>query len=118
MPTAHARQRWFCLLAAALAGSLAASPNCPAVAQVVQSTITPTSSDVAAMTPEERRAREKYKKAWQNYPAAGGTYWTSIADRRKLRNGKSARGELLPVNDYFLVHPPAYTGPPNPLKRL
>ena len=81
MPTTHARQRWFGFLAAALAGSLAASPNCPAVAQVVQPVVTPTSSD-AAMTPDERRALEEYKKAWQNYSAATGAYWNSIAERR------------------------------------
>src|SRR6516162_87553 len=117
MPTMHARQRRFCLFAAALAGSLAGPPNCPAVAQVVRPVVTPTSSDAAAMTPDERRALEEYKRAWQNYSAAAGAYWNSVAERRQLRNGKRARGERLSVNDYVLAQPPVYTGPPNPLKR-
>src|SRR6516225_341267 len=117
MPTMHARQRRFCLFAAALAGSLAGPPNYPAVAQVVRPVVTPTSSDAAAMTPDERRALEEYKRAWQNYSAAAGAYWNSVAERRQLRNGKRARGERLSVNDYVLAQPPVYTGPPNPLKR-
>ena len=117
MPTTHARQRRFCLFAAALAGSPGGPPNCPAVAQVVRPVVTPTSSDAAAMTPDERRALEEYKKAWQNYSAAAGAYWNSVAERRQLRNGKRARGEQLSVNDYVLAQPPVYTGPPNPLKR-
>ena len=97
MPTTHARQRRFCLFAAALAGSPGGPPNCPAVAQVVRPVVTPTSSDAAAMTPDERRALEEYKKAWQNYSAAAGAYWNSVAERRQLRNGKRARGEQLSV---------------------
>jgi hypothetical protein len=69
------------------------------------------------MTPDERRVWEEYNKAWQSYSAVAGAYWNSIAEQRKLRNGKRARGEQLSVNDYVLAQPPVYTGPPNPGKR-
>ena len=88
------------------------------VAQTVRYVVTPSSSDIAAMTPDERRAWEDYNKAWQGYSAAAGGYWNSISEKRQLRNGKRARGEQLSVSDYVLAQPPVYTGPPNPLKRL
>jgi len=115
MPTT--RQRRFGLLAAVVACSFAGLPNCAAVAQIVQPVVPPTSSDIAAMTPDERRVWEEYKKAQQSYSAVAGAYWNSIAEQRKLRNGKRARGEQLSVNDYVLAQPPVYTGPLNPGKR-
>src|SRR5262249_50855149 len=72
------------------------------VEQTVRYVVTPSSSYIAAMTPDERRAWEDYNKAWQGYSAAAGAYWNSITERRQLRNGKRARGEQLSVSDYVL----------------
>lgn len=61
-----------------------------------------------------RRALEAYNRAWQSYSVAAGSYWNSIAEKRKLRNAKRARGEALSIDDYVLAQPPVYKGPPKP----
>ena len=109
------KYRRACLLVVSFGAALCVSS---VVAQTVQYVVTPSSSDIAAMTADERRAWEDYNKARQAYSAAAGAYWNSIAEKRKFRNAKRAHGESLSVNDYVLVQPPIYTGPPNPLKRL
>jgi len=112
----HSCRRY--LLAAAFTGSLAALWACPASSQTAQPDLrpAPTPSDFAAATAEERRALEEYSKAWQSYQAAAGRYWSSIVEKRQLRNGKRARGEQLAISDYVLAQPPVYTGPPKPLR--
>ncbi len=60
------------------------------------------------------RLLEQYNQAHEPYAAVAGAYWSSISEKRKLRNGKRARGGVLALDDYVLAQPPVYTGPPKP----
>ncbi len=57
---------------------------------------------------------ERYNQAHAPYAAAASAYWSSISEKRKLRNAKRARGEDVSLEDYVLAQPPVYTGPPKP----
>jgi hypothetical protein len=48
------------------------------------------------------------------HQAAAKTYWSSIAEKRRSRNGKRARGAALSIDDYVLDQPPIYSGPAKP----
>jgi hypothetical protein len=110
----HRRLRY--LLAACLVFSLAALRPEFAVSQAGQPAVAP--PDLTAAMAQYRRALEAYSKAQQLYAAASGAYWSSISEKRKLRNGKRARGEELSIDDYVLEQPPVYTGPPKPRNPL
>jgi hypothetical protein len=64
---------------------------------------------------EYRRRLEAYNTAHDAYVAAVGAYWSSIADRRRLRFAKRAAGQPIALEDYVLTQPPAYSGPPKPV---
>ncbi len=81
-------------------------------ARTMQPTIA--SSTLAAAMAQYRRALEEYTKAYEAYAAAAGAYWSSIAEKRRLRASKRANNEQISVNDYVLDQPPVYTGPPKP----
>jgi hypothetical protein len=57
---------------------------------------------------------EQYNQAHAPYAAAASAYWSSISEKRKLRNTKRARDEDVSLDDYVLAQPPVYTGPPKP----
>jgi hypothetical protein len=61
-----------------------------------------------------RQQLAAYLQARDAYQAAAKTYWSSIAEKRRLRNGKRARGAVLSIDDYVLDQPPVYSGPPKP----
>jgi hypothetical protein len=61
-----------------------------------------------------RQELEAYLQAREAYQAAAKTYWSSIAEKRRSRNGKRARGTALSLDDYVLDQPPVYSGPPKP----
>ena len=61
-----------------------------------------------------RQELAAYLQAREAYQAAAKTYWASIAEKRRLRNGKRARGTALSIDDYVLDQPPVYSGPPKP----
>jgi len=78
-------------------------------------------ADPAAKPPALDAAMAKYRQdlaaylqAREAYQAAAKTYWSSIAEKRRLRNGKRARGAALSIDDYVLDQPPVYSGPPKP----
>jgi len=78
-------------------------------------------ADPAAKPPALDAAMAKYRQdlaaylqAREAYQAAAKTYWSSIAEKRRLRNGKRARGAALAIDDYVLDQPPVYSGPPKP----
>jgi hypothetical protein len=75
-------------------------------------------ADLSAAMAQYHRALEAYTKAQQLYAAASSAYWNSISEKRKLRNGKRARGEELSLDDYVLEQPPVYRGPPRPQNPL
>jgi len=104
--------RWCCLLAAGLFISLVTLRISSAQSPVAQPTAAP--ADPAAAMAQYRRALEDYNKAWQSYSVAAGSYWNSIAEKRKLRNAKRAQDQALSIDDYVLAQPPVYKGPPKP----
>jgi len=104
--------RWCCLLAAGLFISLVTLRISSAQSPVVQPTAAP--ADPAAAMAQYRRALDDYNKAWQSYSVAAGSYWNSIAQKRKLRNAKRAQDQALSIDDYVLAQPPVYKGPPKP----
>ena len=68
----------------------------------------------AAVMEKYRRDLAAYQQAWDAYQAAAKVYWTSIAEKRRGRNAKRARGTALALDDYVLDQPPVYSGPPKP----
>jgi hypothetical protein len=67
----------------------------------------------AVMT-KYRQDLAAYLRAREAYQAAAKSYWSSIAEKRRSRNGKRARGAALSIDDYVLDQPPVYSGPPKP----
>jgi hypothetical protein len=67
-----------------------------------------------AVMAKYRQDLAAYLQAREAYQAAAKTYWSSIAERRRSRNGKRARGAALSIDDYVLDQPPVYSGPPKP----
>jgi hypothetical protein len=74
--------------------------------------------NLAAAMEQYRRALDAYNAAHDKYTALSNAYWSSIAEKRKLRNAKRAAGEELALDDYVLEQPPVYTGPPKPRNPL
>jgi hypothetical protein len=70
--------------------------------------------NLAPAMAQYRRDLEAYNRAQQSYTAAATAYWTSIAEKRQIRNAKRTRDEQITIDDYVLVQPPVYTGPPKP----
>ena len=69
---------------------------------------------LAAAMAKYRQELAAYLQARDAYQAAAKTYWASIAEKRRSRNGKRARGAALSIDDYVLDQPPVYSGPPKP----
>jgi hypothetical protein len=68
----------------------------------------------AAVMDKYRRDLAAYQQAWDAYQAAAKAYWTAIAEKRRGRSAKRARGAALALDDYVLDQPPVYSGPPKP----
>ena len=64
---------------------------------------------------EYRRKLEEYTKARQKFDDEASAYWKSIADKRRLRNAKRRANQAIVLEDYVLIQPPAYSGPPQPV---
>ncbi|MGB6448888.1 MAG: hypothetical protein WBF47_27750 [Xanthobacteraceae bacterium] len=74
--------------------------------------------NVVAAMEQYRRALDAYNAAHDKYTAVANAYWSSITEKRKIRNAKRAAGEALALDDYVLDQPPVYTGPPRPRNPL
>ena len=72
---------------------------------------TPTPAAIA----EYRRKLEEYTVVRGKYDAEAEAYWSSIADRRRLRHAKRRNNQEIVVGDYVLTQPPVYSGPPKPI---
>jgi hypothetical protein len=77
-----------------------------------------TPGNLAVAMEQYRRALDAYNAAHDRYTAVANAYWSSISEKRKLRNSKRAAGEALSIDDYVLDQPPVYTGPPKPRNPL
>jgi hypothetical protein len=74
----------------------------------------PAATPSALAVAKYRQELEAYLQARDAYQAAAKTYWSSITEKRRSRNGKRPRGAALSIDDYVLDQPPVYSGPPKP----
>jgi hypothetical protein len=49
------------------------------------------------------------------YEAQADAYWNAVSEKRRLRNAKRRNHEQIQLDDYVLVQPPIYSGPPRPI---
>ena len=71
--------------------------------------------------PSPDTARAAYQKqlkectaARARHEAVAVPYWSSVAEKRKVRFAKRRHGEKITLDDYVLEQPPVYAGPPCP----
>ena len=64
---------------------------------------------------EYRRKLREYQEARAAFEAEAGTYWSSIAEKRRGRNAKRREHLAITLDDYVLTQPPVYTGPKRPV---
>jgi hypothetical protein len=60
----------------------------------------------------------QYQTAHDAYDEEANRYWTSVSEKRKLRNAKRRSHEAMALADYVLTQPPVYSGPPRPFSPL
>ena len=60
---------------------------------------------------EYRRKLREYQEARAAFEAEAGTYWSSIAEKRRGRNAKRREHVQVTLDDYVLTQPPVYAGP-------
>ncbi len=112
MRIASCRRGGVALLAGALMGAAQLGVPPAVVAQsAAPSAAPPASADAMA---QYRRDLAAYGRAHDAYLAAAGTYWGSIAAKRRQRSAKRASGAPIELDDYVLTQPPVYAGPPKP----
>jgi hypothetical protein len=107
----HRSMRWRC--AWMLAALLLAPPQ-GVRAQGGQRPATQATPSPAAMA-EYRRKVEEYTAARGKYEAEAGAYWSSVADKRRLRHARRRNNQEIGLADYVLTQPPVYSGPPKPI---
>jgi len=73
-----------------------------------------TTPSAAAMA-EYRRKLEEYTAARRKYEVEADAYWSSVAEKRRLRQAKLRNNQEIVLADYVLSQPPAYSGPPKPV---
>src|SRR5712671_1822870 len=67
-----------------------------------------------AVTVATSPAIEAYIRARTAYEQEAEAYWQSIANKRRARFAKRRSGEPIVLDDYVLMQPPVYSGPPRP----
>jgi hypothetical protein len=64
---------------------------------------------------EYRRKLREYQEARAAFEQEASAYWSSIAEKRRVRNAKRRERQPIALDDYVLTQPPVYTGPKRPL---
>src|SRR5207248_5256065 len=64
---------------------------------------------------EYRRKLREYQEARAAFEAEAGAYWSSISEKRKVRNAKRRERQTIALDDYVLTQPPVYSGPKRPV---
>src|SRR6266511_4310473 len=57
---------------------------------------------------EYQRKLAEYTRAREAFDEEAGAYWTSIAEKRRARNGKRRNKQEIVIDDYVLTQPPVY----------
>jgi hypothetical protein len=64
---------------------------------------------------EYRRKLKEYLEARAAFDQEAGAYWSSIADKRRVRNAKRRDRQSIALDDYVLTQPPVYSGAKRPV---
>jgi hypothetical protein len=64
---------------------------------------------------EYRRLLREYQAARAAFEEEAGSYWNSIAEKRRGRNAKRREHLAIELDDYVLTQPPVYAGPKRPV---
>jgi len=64
---------------------------------------------------EYRRKLKEYQEARAAFEEEAGAYWSSISEKRKIRNAKRRDRQTIALDDYVLTQPPLYSGPKAPV---
>jgi hypothetical protein len=65
-------------------------------------------------TTEYQRKLTAYTQARQKFDDEAAAYWSTVAQKRRLRNAKRRDHQDILLDDYVLTQPPLYAGPPPP----
>jgi hypothetical protein len=64
---------------------------------------------------EYKRKLKEYLEARAAFDEEAGAYWSSISEKRRVRNAKRRDRQQITLNDYVLTQPPLYDGPKRPV---
>src|SRR4030088_2924177 len=64
---------------------------------------------------EYRRKLREYQEARAAFEQEASAYWSSIAEKRRVRNAKRRERQSIALDDYVLAQPPVYSGPKRPV---
>src|SRR5438552_3221787 len=84
-------------------------------------TLPPSTADAMAQAAspqaiaEYRRKLKEYQEARAAFEEEAGAYWSSISEKRKVRNAKRRERQTIALDDYVLTQPPVYSGPKRPV---
>ena len=99
---------------AAVFAALLLAPAQGVRAQSEERPLAQATSSPAAMA-EYRRKLEEYTSSRRKYEAEADAYWSSVADKRRLRLARRRNNQEIGLADYVLMQPPVYSGPPKPI---
>src|SRR5437660_5620947 len=100
--------------------TLALFAGAPAMA-IDAGTLAPSATDAMAQAAspqaiaEYRRKLREYQEARAAFEEEAGAYWSSISEKRKVRNAKRRERQTIALDDYVLTQPPVYSGPKRPV---
>jgi hypothetical protein len=69
---------------------------------------------VASPAAAQDAGRAAYEQAHAAYVRAATAYWDDVAAKRRTRIAKRRQHEPIGLDDYVLIQPPVYAGPPRP----
>ena len=96
--------------------ALAVVAGAPPSAATDMPALTPSVADAMAQaSPQEMAEYRRKLKEYEEARAPIDAYWNSIAEKRRGRNAKRRAGQPITLDDYVLMQPPVYTGPPRPV---
>jgi hypothetical protein len=56
-----------------------------------------------------------YRRAREHFDAKAEAYWSTVAEKRRIRYARRRSGEPILAAHYVLTQPPVYAGPPRPI---
>ncbi len=56
-----------------------------------------------------------YRRAREHFEVKAEAYWSTVAEKRRIRYARRRSGETVGLEHYVLTQPPVYAGPPKPI---